>query len=68
MYGIRDGFSSFHADCVRAAGKAYRVRESVCDAGTGSGIAAIATARLGAQRVLGFDNDPEAGQSRTSKL
>jgi ribosomal protein L11 methyltransferase len=33
---------------------------SVCDAGTGSGIIAIAAALLGAQRILGFDNDPEA--------
>lgn len=33
---------------------------SVCDAGTWSGIAAIAAARLGAHRVLAFDNDPEA--------
>jgi ribosomal protein L11 methyltransferase len=33
---------------------------SVLDAGTGNGILAIAAAKLGCSRVLGFDNDPLA--------
>lgn len=47
------------AMCVEMIEKHYR-GGSVLDVGTGSGILAIAAARLGAERVLGVDIDPMA--------
>ncbi|MBQ9198354.1 MAG: 50S ribosomal protein L11 methyltransferase [Clostridia bacterium] len=47
------------AMCVELIEKHYRGGQ-VLDVGTGSGILAIAAARLGAQRVLGVDIDPMA--------
>jgi ribosomal protein L11 methyltransferase len=50
--------------CLRAVESflAARPGSSVLDVGTGSGILAIAAAKLGAGRVVGSDNDPRALQ------
>lgn len=46
--------------CLRALETAVTPGASVLDAGTGSGILAIAAARLGARRVAAFDTEPLA--------
>jgi ribosomal protein L11 methyltransferase len=46
--------------CLRALPEYVSGGETVFDVGTGSGILAIAAARLGAARVLAMDNDPLA--------
>ncbi len=46
--------------CLRALERAVRGGESVLDLGTGSGILAIAAAKLGAAHVLALDVDPQA--------
>jgi len=46
--------------CLAAIERQVRRGVTVIDVGTGSGILAIAAARLGARRVLGIDNDPVA--------
>lgn len=49
--------------CLRALEKRVRPGMKVIDVGTGSGILAIAAARLGADRVLALDLDPVAVSS-----
>lgn len=46
--------------CLAAIARHLRPGGLVIDLGTGSGILAIAAARLGARRVLAIDNDPVA--------
>ncbi len=48
--------------CLRALEEAFvaRPRASLLDVGTGTGILAIAALQLGASRVVGIENDPEA--------
>jgi ribosomal protein L11 methyltransferase len=48
------------AMCLRALEELVGPGSSVLDLGCGSGILAIAAARLGASRVLAIDNDPQA--------
>jgi ribosomal protein L11 methyltransferase len=46
--------------CLRALEERVRRGDEVLDLGTGSGILAIAAAKLGARRVVALDTDPEA--------
>ncbi len=46
--------------CLAALEKLVRSGAGVLDLGTGSGILAIAAAKLGARHVLAVDNDPQA--------
>jgi ribosomal protein L11 methyltransferase len=46
--------------CLEAVDARVRTGHSVIDVGTGSGILAIAAARVGARRVIAIDNDPVA--------
>ena len=48
------------AMCLRALEACLRPGDRVLDVGTGSGILAIAAVRLGAERVLALDIDPQA--------
>jgi ribosomal protein L11 methyltransferase len=48
------------AMCLRALEELAEPGSSVLDLGCGSGILAIAAARLGASRVLAIDTDPQA--------
>ena len=62
--GTPAGSSQFGAIDVYLFDKLLRGRirpgMRIFDAGCGSGILALSAARLGFQRVTGFDNDPEA--------
>jgi len=49
--------------CLRALERVVRPGDRVLDIGTGSGILAVASARLGASRVIAFDLDPVAVSS-----
>ncbi len=46
--------------CLRLLEKYVRPGQTVCDVGTGSGILAVAAAKLGADRVTAIDRDPVA--------
>lgn len=48
------------AACLRAAAAHVRPARPLLDLGTGSGILAVAAARLGARPVIALDTDPEA--------
>jgi ribosomal protein L11 methyltransferase len=48
------------AMCLRALEERVRGGDDVLDLGTGSGILAVAAAKLGACRVLALDTDPQA--------
>jgi len=49
--------------CLRALEETVRPGASVLDLGAGSGVLALAAARLGASSVLALDNDPQAAQA-----
>lgn len=54
--------------CLAALEDYVAAGMSVLDLGTGSGILAIAAARLGASEVLAIDNDPVAVKSATENI
>jgi ribosomal protein L11 methyltransferase len=54
--------------CLRIAERVVRPGDEVLDAGTGSAILAIAAAKLGAKRVLGFDLDPDVVDNAADNL
>lgn len=54
--------------CLRAMERHLRPGDQVLDLGCGSGILAIAAARLGAARVLALDNDPVAVTAARNNL
>lgn len=54
--------------CLKLAERLVRPGALVLDAGTGSAILAIAAAKLGASRVLGFDLDPDVQSNAADNL
>jgi len=56
--------------CIVALEKYLKENDTVADVGTGSGILAISSAKLGAKSVIGVDNDPsviEVAQENAEK-
>lgn len=54
--------------CLRLLDAAIRKRDRVLDVGSGSGILAIAAARLGAREVVGVEYDPDANLNARDNL
>ena len=54
--------------CLVALEESMRPGAAVLDLGTGSGILAVAAAKLGAERVLALDNDPVAVQTARANV
>jgi ribosomal protein L11 methyltransferase len=54
--------------CLRLLEHAMRPGASVLDVGTGTGVLAVAAAKLGASAVHGVDNDPEAIENATGTV
>lgn len=66
------GFGTGHHASTRLSLEALQalplVRRRVIDVGTGSGILAIAAAKLGAREVVAFDHDPDAVVSAADNI
>jgi ribosomal protein L11 methyltransferase len=56
------------AMCLRALEETVRPGADVLDLGAGSGVLALAAARLGAASVLALDNDPQAVQAARQNM